>query len=145
MSSTDLSREIAALVTRALGGEAIDPAAAGASLARRFPHLRLSGELIGKAVARSASMVGVTIAGSEAAVNPPLYRASEAAFWYLKPVGPAAPGKPAATRGWFARARPGRSGERGGEPFLLGDAELDNPAHRPGGPIPSELGFPAAL
>jgi hypothetical protein len=35
-----------------LGGETIDPAAAGASLARRYPHLFLSADLIGKAVAR---------------------------------------------------------------------------------------------
>ena len=107
MSSTELSREIASLVSRALNGEAIDPSAAGASLARRFPHLFLDGELMGKAIARAASMVGLVLTGTEAALGPPEYRASESAFWYTKP-GEVAAGKDVPTRGWFAPPKSGR-------------------------------------
>jgi hypothetical protein len=102
----ELSREIAQLVHRALGGEAIDPAVAGESLARRFPHLSLPGELIGKAVARASSMVGVALPGSEAVIAPPAYPASETAFWYAHVPPGGGSGAVAMAdivpRGWFA-------------------------------------------
>ena len=120
MSNAELSREIAHLVDRALGGEAIDPVAAGESLARRFPHLFLSGELIGKAVARAASMVGVALTGAEWATSPPAYRASDAAFWYAQPgvtLASAKPGGP--PRGWFAPPKPSALPAQNPEQILL--------------------------
>lgn len=125
MSNTELSREIAHLVTRAVGGEAIDPAAAGDSLARRFPHLSLPGEMIGKAIARAASMVGVELTGSAAAIAPPVYRASDTAYWYVHfapNAGSGSAGEPdIAASGWFAPPKAGAAPVAGPEQILLGD------------------------
>ena len=120
MSNADLSREIAQLVSRAVAGEAIDPRAAGESLARRFPHLILSAELIGKAVARAASMVGVPLSGSEAVVSPPAYRAADVAFWFREPSAAIPASKlPGPTRGWFAPPKAGAARGLGPEQMLL--------------------------
>ncbi len=108
MSKAELYREIAQLVNRAVAGEAVDPTAAGESLARRFPHLLLSGELLGKAVARAAGMVGVALTGAESALAPPVYRASDAALWFAQPDLEPVLDKPTIpTRGWFAPPKAG--------------------------------------
>ena len=69
MSSADLSVEIYHLVTRAVGGEPIDVAKRSEELAARYAHLGLSAQLIGKAIARAAGMVGVALDGI--GVSPP--------------------------------------------------------------------------
>jgi hypothetical protein len=63
LSSADLSVEIYRLVTRVAGGEPIDVATRSEELATRFAHLGLSAQLIGKAIARAAGMVGVAVDG----------------------------------------------------------------------------------
>jgi hypothetical protein len=57
VSSAELSRDIAQLVARSLEGQALDSAAAGAALAAKYPQLGMSADLIGKAIARTASMI----------------------------------------------------------------------------------------
>ena len=71
MSSTELSLDIAELVSRARGGEPIDTTAKGEELAAKYPDLGMSGELIGKAIARAAGMLGVALEGAEEAAPPP--------------------------------------------------------------------------
>lgn len=66
MSNAELALEIARLVTRAVGGETVDPRRAGVELAARFPELGVPGELIGKAIARAAGMVGIELAADGA-------------------------------------------------------------------------------
>jgi hypothetical protein len=63
LSSADLSVEIYRLVTRVAGGEPIDVATRCEELAARYADLGLSAQLIGKAIARAAGMVGVAIDG----------------------------------------------------------------------------------
>jgi hypothetical protein len=75
LSSADLSVEIYRLVTRVVGGEPIDVATRSEELATRYAHLGLSAQLIGKAIARAAGMVGVTLDGIGEA-PPPLTGAS---------------------------------------------------------------------
>ncbi len=58
MSREALSLEISQVVSRLVSGEPIDPAARGAMLAQKFPELGMSGEMIGEAIVRAASMVG---------------------------------------------------------------------------------------
>ncbi len=71
MSSTELSLDIAELVSRARGGEPIDTSAKGEELAAKYPDLGMSGELIGRAIARAAGMLGVALEGAEEAAPPP--------------------------------------------------------------------------
>jgi hypothetical protein len=71
LSSAELSVEIYHLVTRAVGGEPIDVATRSEELAARYPHLGLSAPLIGKAIARAAAMVGVSLDGMGEAPRPP--------------------------------------------------------------------------
>ena len=67
----ELSLDIAELVSRARGGEPIDTSAKGEELAAKYPDLGMSGELIGKAIARAAGMLGLAIEGAdEAPVRP---------------------------------------------------------------------------
>ena len=54
-----------ALLTR--GGEPIDTTAKGEELAAKYPHLGMSGELIGKAIARAAGMLGLVLESAEEA------------------------------------------------------------------------------
>jgi hypothetical protein len=68
LSSAELSIDISRLVSRARSGEAIDAASEGDALAARYPGLGMSPELIGKAIDRAASMMGVVLDG---AVAPP--------------------------------------------------------------------------
>jgi hypothetical protein len=63
VSSAELSLDISHLVSRALNGEAIDPAGEGQKLAARYTDLGMTGDLIGKAIARAAGMVGVVLEG----------------------------------------------------------------------------------
>ena len=67
MSSAKLSLDIADLVARARGGEPIDVTSKGEELAARYPELNMSGELIGKAIARAAGMLGLAVEGAEEA------------------------------------------------------------------------------
>ena len=67
LSSTALAREISALVSRALGGEAIDIAAQGHALAAKYPELNMSGELIGKAIVRASEMMQAMRNGNDPA------------------------------------------------------------------------------
>ena len=71
MSSANLSLDIADLVSRARGGEPIDTTAKGEELAAKYPDLGMSGELIGRAIARAAGMLGVALEGAEEAAPPP--------------------------------------------------------------------------
>jgi hypothetical protein len=71
LSSAALSLEISGLVQRAKRGEAIDASSEGAELAVKYPELGISGELIGKAIARAAGMVGVILKGVEDSLPPP--------------------------------------------------------------------------
>jgi hypothetical protein len=71
LSSTELSLDIAELVSRARGGEPIDTLSKGEELAAKYPDLGMSGELIGKAIARAAGMLGVALEGAEEAASPP--------------------------------------------------------------------------
>ncbi len=71
MSSANLSLDIADLVARARGGEPIDTTAKGKELAAKYPDLGMSGELIGRAIARAADMLGVALEGAEEAAPPP--------------------------------------------------------------------------
>ena len=64
MSSAELSIEISRIVSRAMCGEPIDVAAHSEELATRFSDLGMSAELIGKAIARAAGMVGVALEGA---------------------------------------------------------------------------------
>ncbi len=59
MSREALSLEISQVVSRVVNGEAIDAKAQGAMLAQRYPELGMSGEMIGEAIMRAASMVGM--------------------------------------------------------------------------------------
>jgi hypothetical protein len=67
LSSAKLSLDIADLVARARGGEPIDTTAKGEELAAKYPDLGMSGELIGKAIARAAGMLGLVLEGAEEA------------------------------------------------------------------------------
>jgi hypothetical protein len=67
MSSVELSRDIAHLISRVRNGEAIDTASQGEELAARYPDLGMSGELIGKAIVRAAGMLGLEMNGSAVA------------------------------------------------------------------------------
>ena len=73
MSSAELSLDISELVSRAVSGETIDAAAEGRSLAARYPDLGMTEELISKAIARAAGMMGVALPGyePEPALAPP--------------------------------------------------------------------------
>lgn len=71
MSSTELYREISGLVFRALKGEAVDTVSAGSDLAARFPDLGMPGDLIAKAIARAAGMMGISLEGAETLVSSP--------------------------------------------------------------------------
>ncbi|MDQ3559762.1 MAG: hypothetical protein M3453_11390 [Pseudomonadota bacterium] len=71
MSSAELSVDIAQLVSRARNGEAVDATVEGETLAARYPGLGMSSELIGKAVVRAASMMGVALHGPEEPVASP--------------------------------------------------------------------------
>ena len=64
MSSAELSLEISRIVSRAMGGEPIDVAVHSQELAARFSDLGMSAELIGKAIARAAGMVGIALDGA---------------------------------------------------------------------------------
>jgi hypothetical protein len=64
MSSVELSRDIAQVISRARGGEPIDTAGEGEELAARYPELGMSGELIGKAIVRAAGMLGLEMNGA---------------------------------------------------------------------------------
>src|SRR5262245_60937461 len=64
MSSVELSRDIAQLISRARGGEPIDTAGEGEELAARYPDLGMSAELIGKAIVRAAGMLGLEVNGA---------------------------------------------------------------------------------
>ena len=59
MSREALSLEISQVVSRVVNGEAIDAKAQGAMLAQKYPELGMSGEMIGEAIMRAASMVGM--------------------------------------------------------------------------------------
>lgn len=50
-----------------MGGEAVDVPATGRELADKYPELGIPPELIGKAILRAASMIGVDLAATEAA------------------------------------------------------------------------------
>lgn len=65
MSSAELSIEISHIVTRAMGGEPVDLAGRSEELAARFSELGMSAELIGKAIARAAGMVGIALEGAD--------------------------------------------------------------------------------
>ncbi len=69
MSSAELSVDISRLVSRARSGETIDTASEGEVLAARYPDLGMSAELIGKAITRSASMMGVVLDGGIATMG----------------------------------------------------------------------------
>jgi hypothetical protein len=58
----DLFREIGALVVAAHEGEPIDLKAKGEELARRYVNLGMPADTIARAIARSASAVGVSMA-----------------------------------------------------------------------------------
>lgn len=61
MSSAELSLDISQVVKRLLGGESVDVLRSGEDLARKHPDLGMPGELIAKAIARTASMMGVVL------------------------------------------------------------------------------------
>lgn len=67
LSSAELSLDISNLVTRLLAGEAVDVPRAGEDLAAKYPDLGMPGELIAKAIARAASMMGVVLEGWDTA------------------------------------------------------------------------------
>jgi len=67
LSSADLSLDIYHVVSRAVGGEAVDVPATGRELADKYPELGIPPELIGKAILRAASMIGVDLAATDAA------------------------------------------------------------------------------
>jgi hypothetical protein len=62
LSSADLS----------VGGEPVDVALQSEELAARYAHLGLSAQLIGKAIARAAGMVGVALDGAGEEMSPPV-------------------------------------------------------------------------
>jgi hypothetical protein len=108
VSSAALSREISALVTRSLSGEAIDNAAHGEQLAAKYPDLGMSGELIGKAIGRAAGMMQTLRNGGGAPAAPDAARTGDAvAVGELQPAGSHAHDAAASTaeRGGGAPAR----------------------------------------
>jgi hypothetical protein len=76
VSSAELSLDISRLVSRALGGEPIDIAGQSAELAVRHADLGMSAELIAKAIARAAGMVGVALDGGEEILVRPVAEAA---------------------------------------------------------------------
>lgn len=70
LSSAELSREISQLVSRSLSGETIDTASEGKELAARYPGLGMSGELIGKAIARAAGMMRTVLRSAPEEIAP---------------------------------------------------------------------------
>jgi hypothetical protein len=64
VSSAELSLDISQIVSRALGGEPIDVAGQSEALAARHADLGMPAELIAKAIARAAGMVGVALDGA---------------------------------------------------------------------------------
>ncbi len=64
MSGThgDLFREIGAIVVAAHEGEPIELDVKAEDLAQRYAHLRVSREMVARAIARSAGAVGVSFA-----------------------------------------------------------------------------------
>jgi hypothetical protein len=63
-SQAALSREISGLVSRLVGGEALDTAACGSELAARFPDVGMTGDMIAEAIVRAAGMVGMIRQGA---------------------------------------------------------------------------------
>ena len=59
MSREALSLEISQVVSRVVSGEQIDVAEQSIMLALKYPDLGMSGEMIGEAITRAASMVGM--------------------------------------------------------------------------------------
>jgi hypothetical protein len=79
VSSAELSLDISELVSRALGGELIDVVVQSEALASRHANLGMSAELIAKAIARAAGMVGVTLPGADEDIIVQAAGAAEAA------------------------------------------------------------------
>jgi hypothetical protein len=90
VSSAALAREISALVTRSLSGEAIDASAQGEALAAKYPDLGMSGELIGKAIGRAEGMMQTVRSGGSAAAAPDAAHAGDAAAAEVQPAEPVA-------------------------------------------------------
>jgi hypothetical protein len=63
LSSAELSLDISHVVKRLLAGDFVDVSRSGEDLAGKYPNLQMSGELIAKAIARTASMMGVVLEG----------------------------------------------------------------------------------
>jgi hypothetical protein len=57
MSREALSLEISQVVSRIIGGEPVDTAERGTLLARKYPELGMSGEMIGNAIVSAADMM----------------------------------------------------------------------------------------
>lgn len=144
MSSAALSREISALVTRSLSGEAIDTSAQGEELAAKYPDLGMSGELIGKAIGRAAGMMQTLRSGSAPfnAEHVDRHDGMRQAAGELQPGGQNAPGAatPAAGKGGGAPAKAtdlidGRASQfrLGGQPGEPAPAAAKR--HRPRAPL----------
>jgi len=64
MSREALSLEISQVVSSIIGGEPVDAAERGTLLARKYPELGMSGEMIGEAIVSAADMMDMIKRGS---------------------------------------------------------------------------------
>ncbi len=70
MSRAALSLEISQVVSRIMGGEPVDAAERGTLLARKYPELGMSGEMIGEAIVSAAGMMDMIRRGSMPRTGP---------------------------------------------------------------------------